>query len=219
MEQTNTSCRVAVSHGIEYEIDQYGIHQLNPEPFTYDHSYVHTYNTEAYKRGSDMLNAMRFAWAQGVHGSDVLSIHDHGYGNGDFMLMAIQSGCKVMGSDVTGIKVVGCEIVPFNTAANVWTFWDCIEHIPDWSFLWTARCETICISLPWCWHEPGTEWFDSIYKHRKPNEHVHHFNAITLSAMMERYGWHHVALSTHEDIIRKSTHGLPNILSMAFKRK
>jgi hypothetical protein len=36
---------------------------------------------------------------------------------------------------------------------------------------------------------------------------------------MTSLGWKEVAKSSHEDIVRKSAHGLQNILSMAFKRK
>lgn len=214
MEVMNTCC----SHDIEYAVDQFGIHQLNPKPFTYDHSYVHTYNTEAYKRGSDTLQALRLGFVIGAHGSVPTSIQDHGYGNGDFMLAAKQVIPKVMGCDVTGVLIPGCETGDKRMYADVWTFWDCLEHQANLSFLRVALCKTICISLPWCHELPGTDWFDNQYKHRKPDEHLHHFNPATLTALMAHYGWHVVAQSTHEDIVRKSTHGRENILSMAFKR-
>lgn len=211
--------KAVTSHGIEYAIDQYGIHQLNPEPFTYDASYVQTYNTEAYRRGSELLQALRLGFVVGAHGSVPNFLQDHGYGNGDFMLAAKQIVANVSGCDISGVKVPGCVTITDRINADVWTFWDCLEHQHDLSFLKTAPCDTICVSLPWCHDVPGTEFFDDKYKHRKPNEHVHHFNPLTLTAMMNRYGWFAVALSNHEDIIRKSAHGLPNILSMTFKRK
>lgn len=207
------------SYNVRYQCDAFGIHQLNPQPFTYDHSYIHTYNTEAYKRGSDILQALRLGFVIGAHGEVPTSIQDHGYGNGDFMLTAKSIVHKVMGCDVTGVLIPGCEVSDKRMYADVWTFWDCLEHQQDLSFLRQALAQTICISLPWCHELPGTEWFDNDYKHRKPDEHLHHFNPLTLATLFGHYGWKCIAQSNHEDIIRVSTHGRENILSMAFVRK
>lgn len=208
------------SHGYKYAVDDFGvINQLDPKPFVYDDKYVSTYDTEEYRKGNELLQAMRLAFVIGAHGSVPQSIQDNGYGNGAFMLYARKMVPNVYGLDVTGVKVEGCEIVSGNTLADVYTFWDCLEHIEDLSFLRKIKCNTICISLPWCHlSTKGKEWFDNCYKHRKPNEHLRHFTPRSLNFMMECYGWTSIATSHHEDIVRVSAHGLPNILSMAFKR-
>ena len=209
------------SHGYEYQIDGYGaIHQLNPQPYVYDQTYVSTYDTEDYKRQSDILQALRLGFAIGAHGRKPQSLLDFGYGNGAFMKFAKQHIETVLGYDVSGVQVQGCKIVDKLEKADVITFWDALEHVQDLLFVEYLPCQTVVISLPYC-HFPTNKdlsWFDDEYKHRKPNEHVHHFNPVSLKLTMQRFGWSQVATSTHEDIIRKSTHGLDNILTMAFKR-
>lgn len=204
----------------EYFIDSLGvIHQLNPQPYTYNSTYVATYDTEAYKRQSDILQALRLGFTIASHGTHPQSILDYGYGNGAFMKFARQHVHTVMGYDVTGIEVEGCEIVDKLKPVDVITFWDALEHVADLSFVKMLPCHTVVISLPYChFHTVGQEWFDNDYHHRKPNEHLHHFSRQSLKAFMASMGWRQIAVSTHEDIVRKGKDSLPNILSMAFKR-
>lgn len=209
------------SHGRNYEIDQFGvIVQQDHRPFVYDPTYSATYDTEAYRRGEEILQALRYGFACGAHGRQIRSLLDIGYGNGAFMRFCKRHIQHVWGHDVTGVQVEGCYILPHFVKADVITFWDVLEHFPDLEFVRDLPCETVVISLPWC-HliTEGLSWFNTLYKHRKPDEHIRHFNPISLAALMDHYGWSEVARSNHEDIIRSSTHGKENILSMAFKRK
>lgn len=209
------------SHGRKYEIDKFGvIVQTDHRPYVYDAQYSATYDTEEYRRESEKLQAMRLGFALGAHGRRINTLMDAGYGNGAFMKYAKQYIPHIYGTDVTGVMVEGCYILPEFVKADVLTMWDVLEHFPNLDFVKDLPYETICISLPYChFLTQGKEWFDSQYKHRKPDEHIRHFNEFSLSAMMDSYGWKTVAVSGHEDIVRKSTHGLQNILSMAFKRK
>jgi len=209
------------SKDYSYIVDSFGvIHQQNPEPYTYDSTYVSTYDSEAYKRQSDILQALRLGFTIASHGTHPQSILDYGYGNGAFMKFAKQQIHNVYGYDLTGIEVEGCEIVDKLKPVDVITFWDALEHVFDLSFVKMLPCHTVVISLPYChFHTVGQEWFDNEYKHRKPNEHLHHFDRSSLKRFMQSQGWHEVAVSTHEDIVRKSNSTLPNILTMAFKRK
>jgi hypothetical protein len=89
--------------------------------------------------------------------------------------------------------------------------------VPDLSIIDDLKCEMIAISLPCC-NLKDIQEFDEWF-HRKPDEHLHHFNATSLEATMKHYGWNAIAESYHEDIIRKRTvPGGKNILSMAFIR-
>lgn len=110
--------------------------------------------------------------------------------------------------------------MPEIVKADVITMWDVLEHFPSVEFVRDLPCETLVLSLPYC-HviTEGVEWFNEKYKHRKADEHIRHFNEFSLSFMMEHFGWKAISVSAHEDIVRKSAHGLQNILSMAFKRK
>lgn len=203
-----------------YSMDEFGaIHQVNAQPYTYDAAYSATYDTEAYRRQSDILQALRFGFITGAHGRPIRSLTDTGYGNGAFMKFARQCIPDVYGIDVTDVPVPAhCYRVKDYTKVDVITFWDCLEHISNISFLRTLPCETLAVSLPYCHiNEQGIE-FVKQYKHMKPNEHLHHFDAPALEATLAKYGWRKVAWGAHEDIVRKSAHPFQNILTMAFKR-
>lgn len=213
------------SHERKYEILNSGvIKQIDAIPFKYDAKYVSTYDTEQYQKNEEILMALRYGFVCGSHGCVPPSIMDVGYGNGSFMKFCGKQMTidLIIGCDVTGVKVEGCEIIEDfrNEYANVICFWDVLEHFEDISFLNTLNCSTLCISLPWCHYSTqGKKWFDEKYKHRKPDEHIRHFNSSSLRITLSQYGWRHTSISNHEDIVRVSAHGKENILSMSFKRK
>lgn len=209
------------SHGRKYMIDQHGVVvQTDHRPYVYDAQYSAKYDTADYQRQSELLVALRLGFALASHGKPVNSLMDAGYGNGDFMKFAKQTVPNVYGHDVTGVMVEGCYILPEFIKADVLTMWDVLEHFADISFVRELPYETIAISLPYC-HliTEGKTWFDENYIHRKPDEHIRHFTPASLNLTMDSLGWRCVANSKHEDIVRKSKHGLQNIISMSFKRK
>lgn len=199
----------------DYLQDENGIHQLNPQPFVYDEKYCATYNTDAYVRGNEILQALRLGFVIGSHGSIPKSLVDIGYGNGAFLKRCRGVIDKLYGKDISGIVIDFVENVWHYPKCDVATFHDCIEHIQDLSFLYDIPVSTIIISLPYC-HFNSIEWFEK-WKHRKPNEHVHHFDKYTLASLMSNYKWRAVAISHHEDIVRIGVDN-PNTLTMAFKR-
>lgn len=218
--------KFTTSDGVQYERDEYGvIHQVDPKPFIYDAKYSAIYDTPEYRVKSDLLNGMRMSFIIGAFGSMPDSLLDWGYGNGAFMEFAKYAGVpKVMGYDVTGIEVEDCVIVSEPRHADVHTFHDALEHIHDLSFVKDIPAKMVVISLPWChWADIDLDemnvWF-SEWRHRKPNEHVHHFNRVSLAHFMKSMGWEAVATSYHEDVVRQAKGGEfePNILTMAFKR-
>jgi hypothetical protein len=209
------------SHGRKYEVDQFGvIVQTDHRPFTYDAQYSAIYDNPEYTRQSELLQAMRYGFVCAAHGKEVNSLMDVGYGNAAFINFVKQQVPYVYGHDVTGVPLDGAYQMPEIVKANVFTMWDVLEHFPSVDFVRDLPCETLCISLPYChFITQGKEWFDDKYLHRKPDEHIRHFNEFSLSTMMESYGWKTAAVNRQEDIVRRSKHGLQNILSMAFKRK
>lgn len=213
---------ITSSDNRRYSIDEHGIiNQLDARPFTYDEKYVSTYDTPEYKSNALQLQAMRYGFVCAAHGAPISSLLDYGCGNGEFLKYAARGINKVSGLDVSGIKHIadGIPVLNFTIPANVYTFWDVVEHIPNLNLLARLNCDTVCFSVPNCIPK-SVEDFDSWY-HRKPDEHLHHFNHNSLMSIMYRYGWLCVAVSYHEDIIRKreTQRGIPNILSMAFGRK
>ncbi len=210
--------------GFTYRTDECGVLvQVAPQPFKYDAAYSAIYDTDAYRRGNETLQALRTGFVHAAHGKRVHSLIDVGYGNGAFMEFAKQSISWVGGNDVTDVPVPAgthkVKSLDTNHGVNILTFWDCLEHLHNIAFLRGVLCETIVISLPYCHiRKMGQEWFNEEYPHRKPNEHVRHFDEESLGRTMAKLGWGVVAVSGHEDIVRKSKHGLQNILTMAFKR-
>lgn len=230
------------ARGRKYEIDSNGvIVQTDHRPFTYDPNYAAIYDDPKYTENSNLLQAMRLGFAQGAHGKPIRSLFDVGYGNAAFINFAKKHVPFVYGYDITGVPLDGAYLMPELVKADVYTFWDVIEHYPDCSFIRDIQAETICVSLPYChFHTEGLNWFENEYHHLKPDEHIRHFNPWSLRAFMKGYGWEAVAESDHEDLIRKSKiakgeysysfvgrgvvdnmdgkHHLRNILSMAFKK-
>lgn len=224
---------IFISNGNHYHVDPAGaIHQSDAVPFVYDEKYVSVYDTPKYKKQSRRLQSIRVAFVKASHGSRVESLLDYGYGNGDFLKIAAKRFELVRGFDITGIEVEGIQTSTIlDSDVDVITFWDSLEHVADLTFLKDLQCQTVVISLPFChFHDRGKEWFDTNYRHRKPNEHLHHFDEKSLSATMKIYGWRAVATSvrgfsggikrfaSEEDIIRTNGKDIENILTMGFKR-
>lgn len=207
----------------KYLIDARGvIHHTNFRLFKYDASYVKTYDTPAYRKESERLQALRLGFVIGAHGTVPNYLVDVGYGNGDFLKAAAGVvGKSVYGSDISGVQIPGISTGIGYPTADVYTFHDCLEHIPDLSFLSSLFTQTIVVSLPYCHYRNlgnDLEWFKD-WKHRKPNEHLHHFDELSLARTMAHYGWAHVAgVSNHEDLVRRPVDHMQNILTMAFKK-
>lgn len=207
--------------GADYAVYKNGvIKHVNPNHFKYDAQYSATYDTPEYVRQSELLQGLRFAFAQAAHGKRIFSLTDVGYGNGAFMKFAAERVRIVNGIDVTDVPVPDkCNKIIEYENCSVITFHDCLEHFHDLDFVRELPCETLIISLPHChYFMCGKEWFGG-WHHRKPSEHIYHFNEASLTSLLDLYGWKAVAASDHEDIVRKREGPKWNILSMAFKRK
>ena len=59
----------------------------------------------------------------------------------------------------------------------------------------------------------GSEWFTT-WKHRKPNEHFHHFDVHGLVGLLTDSGYKIVHVGNEEDGIRRPVDSLPNILTV-----
>lgn len=212
----------------EYIMDQNGvIKQLYPQRYVYDSRYISTYDSPDYERKSLALQTLRMGFILAKARTAVDTLMDVGYGNGAFLKVAKLHVPNCSGFDVTGLPVPsGCKLETnlFNGAfhTDVVTFWDCLEHFPDLSFLSSFPCNMIVVSLPWCHYstvalDAAKDWFAN-WKHRKPNEHLHHFDKRSLKATMEMYGWYCIGTSNMEDHVRKGPDKLQNILTCAFSR-
>ena len=200
-----------------YETDKNGvIHQKNVDIITYDQKYI-TQNYCTYKEKCVNMGHLRLGYLVGVIGYVPTSILDVGYGAGDFLSVCKNIIPNCYGFDITtllppeGVNVVDSI---YDQYYEVVTFFDVLEHFENIYDIQKLRCSYIGISLPWC-HNTSDEWFES-WKHRKPNEHLHHFNKESLKKFFSEIGYDCVGTSEIEDTIRKGSEP-KNILSAVFK--
>ncbi len=193
------------------------IYQVNRTPFDYTGSYNNYYkNIESY---SWYTSYLRLGYIVGSIGKIPESILDVGYGTGAFLKVCETQVSNRYGHDISGWNVPeGCEFVDniLEKEFDVITFFDSLEHMNDIEFVKDLKCNYVCISLPWC-HYFNDEWFDS-WKHRKPNEHLWHFNDRSLQNFMTRMGYEVVNICNLEDVTRENNQPYQNILSGIFKK-
>jgi len=182
----------------------------------YDYDYVHN----VYDRYAmvDEMSKLRYDFIK--RNVKFKSILDVGYGNGSFLKYCSKHGKICFGYDISGYELPKeiSVINSINEAVDVVTFFDSLEHFPQRdlnSVLDQLKCRYISISVPWN-HYSGKDFKD--WKHRKPNEHRHHFNATGLASLFYKSNFSLIEVSSYEDKIRGTIHGLPNILSAIFKK-
>lgn len=151
------------------------------------------------------------------------SILDVGYGNGDFLEIASQIIDNTNGSDISNyplpekVNFVNWDDV-FKNNYDVITFFDSLEHFEDINFLNKLNCNYILITLPFC-HNNNLKWFEN-WKHRRPDEHLWHFNKESMIKFFDEQGYEMVNCGIpFEDTIRKDERYNPNILTGVFKKK
>ena len=203
--------------GYEYVTDSHGvIHQKNIKKFNYNKEYIDIYRSPEYKEASALLMGIRVGSIYSNYLSNFTqlptSILDIGYGDGSF-LKATTLFTDRYGYDVTN------EIVPTgvnkiirldDTHYDIITMWDVYEHIEDLSFINQLNFNLICFSMPDVSNKNFEDW-----KHRKPNEHIHHFTPTSLENLMSSYNLKRTHLSWQEDTVRKSNED-HNIMTMMF---
>lgn len=139
---------------------------------------------------------------------------DIGYGNGAFLEEA-KSFIKCYGYDVSGYDIPeGCELVHPNKAqVDIITLFDVLEHYEDIYEIKNYDCNYFVISVP----NVDKDGFDA-WKHRRPDEHLYHFDIDSLSSFMSELNYNCISYSYIEDLIRKPDNDKPNILTAIFQR-
>lgn len=211
-----------------YRIDEFGvIHQIEFTPITYDKQYISYY--EDLSDRTIKLGYQRMGWLLGLMGRIPASVLEIGYGTGTFIEAAEITGVPdCAGFDIARYPLPdGVRFVEWEAAlARDWdlvALFDVLEHIPDLSFLSRLKARHLALAVPYCrWRElgdEGDEWFRD-WRMLLPNEHLHHFDRDSLTALLAHHGFDRVALNTFEDGIRlRPGETGPNILSGFFKRR
>jgi hypothetical protein len=204
-----------------YEADKNGIiKQIKFSKIQYNNEYVEQrYNS--YPTGEAMAY-LRLGYLLGVLKDFTPgSILDVGYGNGDFLKIASKCIEKCSGSDIPPSYPLPNHIDQVNDiyekAYDVVCFFDSLEHFDDIYEIKKIQARYVYISVPWC-HYVSDDWFDE-WKHRRPDEHLWHFDLDSLRRFFRSMGYEYISHSAVEDTIRKPSSDLANILTAVFKKK
>ena len=201
--------------GIEYVTDEFGvIHQVNPQPYKYDASYVDIYRAPEYAGGRYKLMGIRMAMTHTLYllnmNSEPISLMDIGYGDGSFLEEIKGTIPNRYGYDITGEELPeGCKPGNILDPMDIITMWDVFEHIHDLSFIGDIKAKMVCMSMPDVTNKDFENW-----KHRKPDEHVHHFTPESLEKLMLSYDWKMIHTCHLEDNVRKGDY--QNIMTSFF---
>jgi len=195
------------------------IKQMQVTPFNYDIDYSDSRYSIFNDRGN-ILN-LRLGYIIGSIGKVPNSLLDVGYGNGDFLESCKDFIPTLYGNDIQPAYplVDGINFVNNITdqEVEVITFFDSLEHFTDIEFVKNLKCKYVVISLPWCYNGINDEWFTN-WKHRKPDEHLYHFNENSLEKFMHRQGFRMINYCNLEDKIRQDNTLSPNILTACFQK-
>jgi len=195
------------------------IYQIDKKPINYDKEYVNT----RYVKYGELPTYMAYLRLGNIIGSlntVPRSILDVGYGDGSFLKVCSNIIPKCYGYAVSSYPAPqGVEVISDMTEGvyDVITFFDSLEHFENIEFVKDLKCRAVCISVPNC-HYTNDEWFEN-WKHRRPDEHLWHFNKKSLDKFMERMGYVMISSTNLEDTIRKNNdQEEKNILTCVFKK-
>jgi hypothetical protein len=206
-----------------YHIDELGvIHQVTWKPKVYDLQYLSYY--EGLHDRTVKLGYQRLGWVLGLLRHIPDSVLEVGYGMGTFLEAAVLAGAPLAaGYDVARYPLPsGCLFIDWAEAlTKSWelvALFDVLEHIPDLSFMSSLKTRYLALAVPYCrWQELGDEWFRD-WRMRLPDEHLHHFDPVSLCSFMAYYGYRCVEWNTFEDGLRLRQGEIgPNILSAFFE--
>lgn len=177
---------------------------------------------DQYKTG-DAMSELRYNLIKSIIGN-FKTICDYGYGNGNFLKYCTTKGHECFGYDISNYPLPrSCKRIynQFAIEADVLTFFDSLEHIHESdlvSFLKSKKVKYLVISVPHYHESLGFEWFVD-WKHRRPNEHFHHFDTHGLKSLLQESGYEVIYIGNDEDKIRLPSGNTTNILTMIGKNE
>ena len=170
---------------------------------------------------TDKMSELRYEIIK-KHIGNVNSVFDFGYGNGSFLKYCYDLGIDCYGYDISDYPLKsGIQVVqdPDSVEVDVMTFFDSIEHLdmPNLhEFLQSKKTKYFVISVPWYHESCGDDWFMN-WKHRRENEHFHHFDSSGLISLLTDINCKIIHVGNDEDKIRTPYSNLPNILTVVAK--
>lgn len=195
------------------------IKHVKAVPPLYDVDYTTKYKVSLGGQ-DDELSCLRLGLLLGATNQPIAKLLDVGYGDGNFLERASTVVQKCFGYDVSPAFPAPPNVTSVNSITGAYydvvTFYNSLEHIPEIDFVKDIQCKYLVVTTPWC-HYFSDEWFQN-WKHRKPNEHIWHFNDETLSRFMRTRGYVCVHYSNAEDTLRGEKSGYASYLTAIFRK-
>jgi hypothetical protein len=192
--------------------------KITGEPMKYDENYI-----QYYTRMDNSMSKLRYNLILN-HIGIFKSVLDVGYGDGNFLQYCFNRDKICYGHDISNYPLPGGIDFVKNVGdveVDVITFFDSLEHRTEKNlipFLKTIQAKYIVVSLPWMHQSLGAEWFKT-WKHRKENEHIHHFDYVGLINILKEADFDLIYIGNEEDVIRKPVTYLPNILTVIARKR
>lgn len=196
-----------------------GFLPFGDRPVPYDEAYFFKYQQYAMTAQGAVINDLRVRFVEDwssqrfVQGDAV--VLDIGIGCGCFVELMRKRGWSCFGTDVNPVAIEWLTnrglLFPFGKRADVLTFWDVLEHIPDPEPIFKLHDpEFIFVAMPI--YETEDHVFRS--KHYRPGEHCWYFNREGLIRFMRRFGFECLAFDKKESVFGQRE----DIFSFAFRK-
>lgn len=181
----------------------------------YDSNYFQNYQRLAQTDQGRVITSNRAALVSRWADMEAMTVLDIGIGAGQFVEAMSMRGWMIYGTDVNPVALDWLRsrswLAPEDLKADVLTFWDVLEHIPDPSTIFQKhQPEWIFLSMPIYHNEQHV--FRS--KHYKPGEHCWYFTEEGLRRFMHRHGYFLIELSATEIVHG----GREDVWSFAFQK-
>lgn len=183
----------------------YGFHSAPPMSYTGDY-FAKYQEMDDTPMGEALTDARVEMVDDHYQGENIIDV---GIGGGRFASLMMCNGYDVNPSAVKWLKDQGMFRDPYQTKAEVLTFWDSLEHIPDPAEIVRQARKWVFVSMPIYRDEEHC----LASKHFKPGEHLHYWTHDGLIDWFARQGF---VLVDHNSF--ESDLGREGIKSYAFKR-
>lgn len=201
-----------------YYLDPCGAIVQNSAPqVEYDYEYIHS-RYDQYDTTRSMSELRMKIITLNVS-TWMKSVLDFGCGNGDFLKMMAVSGFKAYAIEKADYPLdPRIQRIEEPIRTDLFCCFDSLEHLENpRELIAKVTSPWVIISLPWCHARTyGKEWFMN-WKHRRPGEHLWHFDHLSLPKFMAEFGYKLTYLGNPEDAIRAADE--PNILTCIFRKK
>ena len=189
--------------------DELGMGYHPRQPMEYDGGYFRKYRALDNSESGAALTKLRVDLVERHHGDNSNQVIDIGIGGGRFVTQYGGFGFDVNRDAVEWLNGREWLRDPYACGADVLTFWDSLEHIPDPEAAIACARKWVFVSMPI--YRDAKECLSS--PHYKPGEHVWYWTFDGLNRWFQRLGF-----EMYEANHMETEAGRRGIMSFAFKR-